>query len=169
MAKRRSKRLFPRKMSSDFINTYKGVDKTKVAAFDVFKNHERTKSLQKTSVHHEMPSTQYVKNKHLIFTPRVKALAQAHEARAATPDISSVSIGERMVKVSTWNKFRVAEGLWLYFQGQQWVFVKESRVSQGEILYSTIYPSKEAALRDIRIVQGVLVWSKIFWAGERKV
>jgi hypothetical protein len=45
MAKRRSKRLFPKRMASDFINTHRGVDTSKVINHDIFQNRARTRSL----------------------------------------------------------------------------------------------------------------------------
>lgn len=43
--KRWPKRAFPKRFASDYINTGSGVDVSKSRAYDIYKNHERTKSL----------------------------------------------------------------------------------------------------------------------------
>lgn len=42
--KKRNKRLFPRHFASDFINTYAGLDQSKIAAYDLYNNRARVRS-----------------------------------------------------------------------------------------------------------------------------
>lgn len=154
MAKR-SKRLFPRRMGSDFINTSDGIDRYTYAELYT----EHVKSLKRSE---KLPETRLTNNGRVILTPRVEALAQAQVEGMATPTITSIETGQRMQKVSTWNYFRVAENLLLYFCRDQWVFVKTSKEVKGEVIFSVIYKSKDEALRahDTK---------KIFWAGEKLI
>lgn len=153
MAKR-SKRLFPRRMGSDFINTSDGIDRYVYG--DLYTEH--IKSLKRGE---KIPETRLTNNGRVIMTPRVEALAQAQVEGMRTPTITSLETGQRMQKVSTWNYFRVAENILLYFCRDQWVFVKSSKI-QGEVIFSVVYRSKAEALRahDTK---------KIFWAGEKLV
>jgi len=141
-------------MGSDFINTSDGIDRYAYAELYT----EHVKSLKRGE---QIPETRTTNNGRVIITPRVEALAQAQIEGVLTPSMTSLETGQRMQKISTWNYFRVAENLLLYFCRDQWVFVMSSR-TQGEVIFSIVYKSKAEALRahDCR---------KIWWAGEKLV
>jgi hypothetical protein len=175
MAKRKAKRLFPRKMASDFINTSQGIDQAKAGAFEIFQNRQRTRSMSEMKseivdgkvihIENKVPETLGYREEflnELILTPRQQAVHSSRIAREGPEiDLHDVSFGDRMLKVSTWNRFKVVDKLWLYFCRQQWVFVKETE-ALGRVFYSCVYKSKAEALLDHKR-------GRIFWAGEKQI
>jgi hypothetical protein len=182
MAKRRKRaKGVPAKMASDYINTYQGIDRSKTGAYAIFQNHQRVSSLSRLKwslnkgkvegTPQQVPPTLGYTDARLgglVLTPRQQAVHKSREAREGPQiDISSVSIGDRMQKVTTWNYFSVrankfyVKPMLLYFCRDQWVFVKPSNI-EGEVIYSAVYASKAEALATHK-------GGKVFWAGEYTV
>lgn len=144
MAKR-TKRLFPKRMQSDYINTSQGIDR--YAQGELYTEHVK-------SMRHGEKLIHTTTNEDIIKEPRGLADIRAYEERHANVSLKSVPVAERLAFIKRMPFFRIDELTVCHFRGREWVLLKT--VGAREI-FSVVYPTKAEALRDYDR-------KRIFWA-----
>lgn len=142
---KRTKRLFPKRMTSDYINTSQGIDRH--AQGELYTEH--VKSMRRGE---SLPQT--LTDESVIRTPRGLADIAAYDERHATASLLSLPVGERLAFIKRMNSFRVDTNTVLHFRGREWVFLRTVGVKE---IFSVVYTTKAEALRDYDR-------GKIFWA-----
>lgn len=143
MAKR-SKRLFPKRMSSTSINASQGIDRP--AHGELYTEHIKSIGRGEKLIH-------TTTDEDIIKEPRGLADLKAYAERHATASVVTLAVAERLAFIKRMNSFRVAGNLFLHFRGQEWVFLKTG----SQEIFSVVYKSKAEALQ-------AYDRQKIFWA-----
>lgn len=182
MAKRKSKRLFPKRFASDFINTYKGADQSKIEAFDIFKNRQRVSSTVGPSSNalpklnnswtRNIPETKHLSTRHIdetgkehyIPTPRLLALHSKLQERLTQDGVEfwqgslryqGFEYGYHRIVLRT-DTYDVLH----YMCGNKGVIIKHFK-EENRIIYSRVYGRQEALDKFEK--------GKVYWAGEKSV
>lgn len=183
MGKRRSKRLFPVKYASDYINTNKGIDIVKVDAHQIFQNKNRIRStvgrgagttpVLNNTFTQPIPATKHISAydpEHDVYIPsprRITLEAKMHSSILSDRSQTFLQNLEhwtgtlRMSGYVQWNYFKVG-GLRLYFQGNKWVFVN---IVERELFYSKTYDCKATAMEAHK--RGKIFWADVYILPEQ--
>lgn len=173
MSKRkRHKRLFPRRYASDFINTYQGIDQSKVAAYDLLNNRQRVANTKgrrdqvepvlNNTFMQDIPERRKLRayddeKKVWIDNPRSDAVEKKHlelrkeqlhkERKALITSLYATWQSKNMQKVVEYSCQILEQigryNLCLYFAGTEFILVLETEDTR---MISRTYRSREEAM-----------------------
>lgn len=142
---KRTKRLFPKRMTSDFINAGQGIDRH--AQGELYTEH--VKSMRRGE---SLPQT--LTDESVLTTPRGLADLRAYDERHATASVKSLPTEERLAFIKRMNYFRIDEHIVCHFRGREFILLKTMGAKE---IFSVVYSTKAEALR-------AYDRGKIFWA-----
>jgi hypothetical protein len=142
---KRTKRLFPKRMTSDFINTSQGIDRH--AHGELYTEHVKSMKRGESLGHTQLDES-------VVNTPRGLADLRAYEERHATVSIKSLPVTERLAFIKRMNSFRVDENTVCHFRGREFILL---RTVGAKEIFSQVYASKAEAMQ-------AFDRKKIFWA-----
>lgn len=180
MSKKRNKRLFPRRMASDYINTNRGIDTNKTQSYDFLNNRSRVRSTKGrrgetepvlgNTFTKEVPETV---SKQQFFDEDVNAWRPTPRRAAMIKAINQTKKGELLLAIYAvwagqrhhgivefqhkyireWEDYKLI----LYFAGEEFIFVQETKDKRW---ISRTYASYLEAMRMYNTKRIVWVISK---------